>query len=158
MTDHSLNQKLYVLDAADCERWEYLPLDGTIYLPLTMPPAWSCGSYRRKAEAPPLQYFHLALARWFNEGRHGVFSRANDIGVDWRIKPRTIRFNDKELPEPLRVAPPDGATGWLVCFDGVVRCEYRDTAVGLTAGRLHLTKSDAQAWVDALGGLMRGGV
>ena len=37
--------------------------------------------------------------------------------MEYRFKPRRIRFGDMEFPEPMRVAPPVGTPYWTPGFD-----------------------------------------
>ncbi len=79
---------------------------------------------------------------------------------NWHIKPATIKFNGRELPAPLRVAPKEGTIVWLVSLGMAFHREWKRPEIyeddWIAAGRLHLTEAAAREWVDALGELMRG--
>lgn len=73
-----------------------------------------------------------------------------------RVMPRTITINGREVPEPLRVTPPDGTLYWtpnLLSEEGVDDynwCDDGSDKFWLQCGLIHLTREAAQAHTEAL--------
>lgn len=70
---------------------------------------------------------------------------------EFRIKPRTITINGREVPEPLRVPPSQGAPVWLV---GLMEVENHAYQTGferyIELGLMHLTEAAAISHREAL--------
>ncbi|HBP27908.1 MAG TPA: hypothetical protein DD666_00650 [Advenella kashmirensis] len=78
-----------------------------------------------------------------------------DECLRWRIKPRTIKIGDMEVPEPLRVAPEKDATYYSVALflDEPIEMAwgYHDSETKwLSRGLLHLDRNAAIAHAKAL--------
>ena len=81
-----------------------------------------------------------------------------DFGdYDYRIKPRTIRIGDFDVPEPLRVAPSAGTTVFSVSLELIGSHDEWDWVDGdcvmdlmLSRGILHSSRDSAIAHAKAL--------
>lgn len=76
---------------------------------------------------------------------------------DYRIKPKTIRIGDLDVPEPVRAALERGQKYWIVYFYGVgaLACEAtwngdRTDDGWLSRGMIHLTREAADLHAKAL--------
>ena len=79
-----------------------------------------------------------------------------DENVEYRRKPRTIRIGERDVPEPMRVAPQEGTMYWMPAFSGHLHasttywdgCEFDEDM--LKHGFAHTTKEAAIAHAEAL--------
>lgn len=75
---------------------------------------------------------------------------------DYRIKPRTIRIGEFDVPEPLRVAPTVGSLYWSIHFGndaGIGSFKWNGDRFDqnvLIQGVAHLKREDAEAHTKAL--------
>lgn len=93
---------------------------------------------------------------------NGVWYKLTDKGVNpfsyphwqWRIKPRTIKIGDMEVPEPMRVAPPEGTAVFVVNIYSVptiiVWGRYPQGIKWMEVGMCHLDHDAAIAHGKAL--------
>lgn len=72
--------------------------------------------------------------------------------VKFRVKPETIAINGIEVPEPVRVAPPDGTKYWFVVLSDIGHLwQGRDSdLLRLKQARCHLTQEAAEQHARAL--------
>ncbi|MNG70286.1 hypothetical protein D3C79_286670 [compost metagenome] len=76
--------------------------------------------------------------------------------TEFRIKPRTIKIGDFDVPEPMRIIPHDGQEVYVVTpqvIDGFgpalwLGCGWQYTA--LERGLVHVTAKNAQSHAEAL--------
>lgn len=76
--------------------------------------------------------------------------------TQYRRKPRTIRIGERDVPEPLRVAPAVGANCWFIHLHGpslvepiaFADCDWQRRS--LERGLLHATREGAMAHAEAL--------
>lgn len=76
---------------------------------------------------------------------------------DYRIKPKTIRIGEIDVPEPVKVALERGQKYWVVYFYGVGELVGEDTWKGdnydtcwMRRGLIHLTQEAAELHAKAL--------
>ena len=105
-------------------------------------------------EKPWEEFEYCSRAGWFTCGCLAEVLRA-DCPV--RRKPRTIKINGYDVPEPLREAPANNTSVWIVDVSAMEPWlgSYTNDPVykythWLDAGLLHLTEKAAQTHIDAL--------
>ncbi len=89
---------------------------------------------------------------WLDLGEHPAWH----FTWDYRRKPRTIRIGERDVPEPMRVAPQEGTMYWMPAFSGHLHasttywdgCEFDEDM--LKHGFTHTTKEAAIAHAEAL--------
>lgn len=94
------------------------------------------------------EHKHAALLRAIADG--------NDIEFVWRIKAKTIRIGEYDVPEPMRVAPKEGTTYYFAELapgtfaDWYVWENDEQDAKLLAMGICHLTEDAAVMHAKAL--------
>lgn len=70
-----------------------------------------------------------------------------------RVKPKTIRIGEFDVPEPLRVAPEIGTEYWVMDLREAFGSFWEDHALDfdrLSQGRIHLSEESAELHAKAL--------
>lgn len=113
---------------------------------------------RAIADGHSIQWANAA-GEWHNQDARMVLDEVRDADFPpdrYRIKPRTIRIGEFDVPEPLRVAPAVGALYWAVQFAndaGTGEYEWADDEVDsalLGRGMCHPTREAAEQHSEAL--------
>jgi hypothetical protein len=79
-----------------------------------------------------------------------------DENVEYRRKPRTIRIGERDVPEPMRVAPAMGSTYYIVDYSYAEHNAYHHWQndeydnIMLQSGLCHATEKAAIAHAEAL--------
>lgn len=108
------------------------------------------------AEPWKLWEVKIAIGPCANIWRACASHPAWDDRAQYRRKPRTIRIGDRDVPEPLRVAPAAGVTCWHVHLpahdmaEPVMFCDTDWQRRMLERGLLHATREGAMAHAEAL--------
>lgn len=90
---------------------------------------------------------------WTEGAMSAFLNKVESSGWSFRVMPRTISINGVEVPEPLRVAPEEGTTVWLVILPTQSNHRWSGNANDLAwlgYGLLHATEEAARAHAEAL--------
>jgi len=113
------------------------------------------------ANGEDIQFKNSTVGRFLDyDDRAGFIPCFNDPETEWRIKPRTIKIGDMEVPEPLREAPEKGSMFYLVTPhigpSGLMwRHQYHDErwqSLGLCHATIEAAEAHAQALIAVSGG------
>jgi len=104
----------------------------------------------------PVEFYSDTSLRWHTSTDQRALNPMTAPNLEWRIKPKTIRVGNRDLPEPLRVAPANGDKFYpvetYIEFDdkwNYTWHSYTSQERWLRRGLLHSTKEAAEQWRDA---------
>jgi hypothetical protein len=76
--------------------------------------------------------------------------------VIWRVKPKTIRIGERDVPEPMRVAPATGTVIWMPSIwyqtkaSSLTWCNTSENTIRIERGLCHDNREAAIAHAEAL--------
>jgi hypothetical protein len=115
------------------------------------------------AAGEQIQYYLTALDKWTDEAHPdcALTKIINSCPIkELRVKPKTIRIGDYEVPEPMRDAPEIGSAIWLCNLVTQEVSEYEwspsmDKVKWLKSGWIQATESGAEDLLKAVLSLVK---
>jgi hypothetical protein len=110
--------------------------------------------------------WHGADGIWYDQTHEGALQKIALSDYDperYRVKPRTLRINGHEVPEPVREPLKDGQACFLVeptSTEGAIKFTWKGVdsdRAWLEHGLIHLTEEAAKTATDAVLSLFRRG-
>jgi len=103
--------------------------------------------------------FKTCTGAWADEHHEHTLTRCANgcTGFEYRIKPRTMWINGREIEAPLATAPESDSMYWVPGAFGVDYSRWNDGALdakALAEGRVFSSKKAAQAAFDAITSLL----